>query len=58
MKTQLIRLIDVLALGPFMIYAASQPLLTRGEKTMLAAIGVATILYNLVNYLNERERDL
>jgi hypothetical protein len=41
-----------------MIYAASQPLLTRSEKTMLAAIGVATILYNLVNYLNERERDL
>jgi len=54
-KTQLIRLVDVLALGPFMIYVAAQPRLTPNEKFLLALAGIATILYNGANYLRARE---
>jgi len=57
MKTQLIRLVDVLVLGPFMIYAARRPRLNALEKTTLTAIGAATVLYNLANYLAERKRE-
>lgn len=49
-KSQLLRLIDVFVLGPFMIYAAMQkdpPALLRAG---LAIAGVATILYNARNY--------
>jgi hypothetical protein len=55
-KTQLIRLIDEWALGPFMIYAATRPRLTRSEKIGLAFVGAATILYNLANYQAEKEK--
>lgn len=52
MKTQTVRLIDVFALGPFMIYAA---LKARGlspiEQSVLGFSGLATIIYNGANYL-------
>ena len=53
MKTQLIRLIDVFALGPFLIYAAMQPRLMRHHRTALTVIGIATVLYNMANYLEQ-----
>lgn len=56
MKTQTVRLIDVFALGPFMIYAS---LKARGlspvEQMLLGFSGVATIVYNGANYLQARE---
>ena len=56
MKTQTVRLIDVFALGPFMIYAA---LKARGlspiEQAFLGFSGLATIIYNGANYLQARE---
>jgi len=51
MKTQLIRLADVAFIGPFMLYAAMRPKLTDSEKMILAGLGIATILYNGLNYL-------
>jgi hypothetical protein len=51
MKTQLIRLADVAFIGPFMLYASMRPKLTDSEKMILAGLGIATILYNGINYL-------
>jgi hypothetical protein len=50
MKTQLVRIADVLIFGPFMLYAASRTKLNKNEKLILATIGVGTIIYNAINY--------
>lgn len=58
MKTQLIRLIDVFLIGPFLIHGGLRPRhLTRNEKMLLALIGAATVLYNLKNYLETRQQE-
>ena len=57
MKTQLIRLIDVWALGPFMIYASTRPRLTQNEKLALAILGAATVIYNMKNYLDVNRQE-
>lgn len=52
-KTQFIRLIDIFVLGPFMIVAAGK----QKEKYFRAGLalgGLATILYNARNYLQNR----
>jgi len=52
-KAQVVRLVDVFLLGPFMLYyalatsAAAPPL----QAALLGAAGVATILYNGYYYL-------
>lgn len=53
MKTQLIRLADVGFIGPFMIYAATK--LKGQDRTVMAALGVATIIYNGLNYLKNEK---
>ena len=55
-KSQRVRVLDVLVLGPFMVWAASQWELPRWARTGLAIGGVATILYNAENYLEEIKR--
>lgn len=58
-KTQLIRLIDVFAIGPLMIYAGAKAStkLSQPVRTALIATGVATIGYNGRNYLiNEKAK--
>lgn len=58
-KSQAIRLLDVYALGPFMLYLA---LKSGGPSAFarltLAGIGVATILYNLKNYREQAAAEL
>ena len=51
MKTQLVRIADVVFFGPFMLYAASKPKINKTQKLILATIGVGTIVYNAINYL-------
>jgi hypothetical protein len=52
-KAQIVRLVDIFLLGPFMLYyalattAAAPPL----QVALLAAAGIATILYNGYYYL-------
>lgn len=53
MKTQLIRLADVGFIGPFMIYAATK--LKGQDRAVMAALGVATIIYNGLNYLKNEK---
>jgi hypothetical protein len=54
-KTQAIRLIDVLILGPFLIYAGRTRRLSRPMRTALIVSGALTIGYNLRNYLLNRQ---
>ena len=56
MKTQLIRLADITLIGPFMIYSAMRPKLTNSEKLILTGLGIATILYNGINYLKNENK--
>jgi hypothetical protein len=51
-KSQFVRLLDVFALGPFMVYFAHKVSnVTVTQKAIIAASGVTTILYNGQNYL-------
>lgn len=55
MKPQEVRLLDVLAIGPLMIYGGAE--LRRRHPvagTLLALSGVATVLYNGKNFLEAR----
>ena len=51
-KGQFVRLLDVFALGPFMInFAYEAGSVTEFEKAVIASSGLTTILYNGQNYL-------
>lgn len=55
MKTQTVRLIDVLFLGPLMLWAGAQNRpLTVIVRTVLIVGGIATVLYNWSNYVEVR----
>ncbi len=49
-KTQAVRLVDVFALGPLMVYVGR----TGVRSPLLAAAGAATMAYNGRNYLRGR----
>lgn len=55
-KTQEVRLIDVFALGPLMIWVATFPGAPRLARTALWLGGLATIVYNGRNYLRQENR--
>ena len=52
-KAQIVRLVDVVLLGPFLIYyaLASMDTFPPLQVALLFVSGVATILYNGYNYL-------
>lgn len=52
-KTQTVRLLDVLAIGPLMILAATSRL-PAGLREILLVTGGATITFNLRNYKKEQ----
>lgn len=50
-KSQIVRLVDVMLLGPFLVLLASRTRrLTKTERVVLAGIGAATVVYNWQNY--------
>jgi len=53
MKTQLIRIADVAFIGPFMLYAATR--LKGQDRTIMAALGLATIIYNGINFVKNEK---
>lgn len=55
-KSQEMRLLDVLVLGPFMIGMALMTKPAPVFRALLAAAGAGTILYNLQNYLRTRDQ--
>ena len=54
MKSQAVRLVDVLALGPFMVWAGTQGQLPRWAQLGLIISGALTIAYNWDNYVEAR----
>tara|TARA_R110002012_G_scaffold16382_4_gene63280 strand:- start:357 stop:584 length:228 start_codon:yes stop_codon:yes gene_type:complete len=56
-KGQKIRALDVLFIGPFMIYVATQSKLTMTERYIMFGLGAATLIYNAKNYI-ETQRNL
>lgn len=48
---QQLRLVDVFVVAPFCLYVATRPGLTRPVRIGMAALGIATLLYNGANYL-------
>ena len=56
-KTQWIRLADMAFIGPGMIYAAMRKTPPEWVRAGMMIAGVATIFYNMNNFLNiQRER--
>ncbi len=56
-KTQGIRLLDVFAIGPVMIFAAYKgTTLPTWARVFLGLTGGATILYNGLNYVEQEKR--
>ncbi len=49
-KGQFVRLIDIFFLGPFMLHQSSK-MLTGFPRQVMMVAGLATIVYNLHNYL-------
>ena len=55
-KSQMVRLVDVFVLGPFMIWTASRKHLPPLSRLLLGVSGLATIVYNGVNYARISEQ--
>ena len=53
MKTvQVIRLIDIFVIAPFLFSIGRKQELTRHERIIVNAIAAGTLAYNLVNFLS------
>ena len=53
-KSQYVRLIDVFLYGPILIYTSTL-IHNKFLKIMILFIGITTIVYNLKNYIKEKE---
>lgn len=53
-NVQTIRLIDVLFIGPFLIYVGTNKGLSLPIRLTLIGLGAATIIYNGNNYLKNK----
>lgn len=54
-STQNIRLVDVFLIAPLLIYAGTKKDLATWLRIALIGIGIATLLYNGINYLKYRK---
>lgn len=55
-KSQFVRLWDIFALGPAMVYIGYAEKLETWEKVLLIGAGIGTIIYNGQNYIANREK--
>lgn len=55
-KSQLIRLIDVFFIGPYLIYLAQKREINPHHSLALSIIGLATIAYNANNFLENKNQ--
>lgn len=55
-KSQPVRIADVLVFGPLMIYSGLGKATPQWVRTGMVIIGVGTIVYNLVNYFEVEKR--
>lgn len=52
---QQVRLLDVFVVAPFLFYVGSQKTLSKEIRISLMGLGVATLLYNGINYLKNNQ---
>ena len=50
-RTQIVRILDVLIIGPWLIYIALKLDIPKYFKIGLLVIGILTIVYNLINFI-------
>lgn len=55
-KSQLIRLIDVFFIGPYLIYLSQKREINSHHSLVLSIIGLATIAYNANNFLENKDQ--
>ena len=53
---QLIRLADILLIGPYLIYIGSRAGVSRINRYLLIGIGLGTIIYNAYNFIEEQNK--
>lgn len=51
-SVQYVRILDVILVGPMLLFAASHRTLPQWLRISLAVTGIATVVYNGVRYLN------
>lgn len=54
-KLQIIRLADIFVLGPVMIFAGLQSTPSPFVRQALVVIGLATVIFNGANFINEQK---
>lgn len=54
-KSQLVRFMDVTVIGPILLYYAYKGKLNPLERGILGLIGTGTVIYNLRNFMKNRE---
>ena len=53
-KSQPVRLLDVYFNGPYLVWIALKGKVSRIDKVVLGGLGALTILYNLKNYVRNK----
>ncbi len=54
-KSQAIRLADVFLIAPYLLYVSSKRELSELDRNLLFGIGVATLFYNAINYIQNKK---
>ena len=54
-KSQAIRLADVFLIAPYLLYVSSKRELSELDRNLLVGIGVATLFYNAINYIQNKK---
>ena len=54
-KSQTVRLVDAFVIAPYLIFISQKNTLSNIDKQFLLVTGIATLFYNLSNYLERRE---
>jgi hypothetical protein len=53
-KSQFVRGIDILFIAPFLFYVSRKKGITKTDRYIILIIAVATLVYNLHNYLKNK----
>lgn len=57
-KSQDVRLLDVLVIGPALMYLATRERLSHAQRVVLFAVGAATVIYNARNYASTQQHNI
>jgi hypothetical protein len=53
-KSQLVRLVDVFIIAPYLIHLSQNKKLDKTNKNILIGLGLSTLIYNGANYLKNK----